>query len=797
MPIDLTRLKSLITCVDYAQRNSLPIHKPGDRCISPMRSDAINKTAFVVYDNFYYDFTTRTGGDVIDLSANLNHNGNRGEAIRELSQLCGLSDDNFNAKQWHTHIQNTCNLIQLWHESLTAEHREYFRSRNITDETINRLKIGYTGKGTQTEHTQSFAAHRYSFPYWKNNYICNWTTRSSKAEQNPKYLKSPNTSYTDTSAIWGLHTLSYSDKLPLVICEGTFDALSFEQEHYPVLATMGGGFTKDQLSELTAIARQFPYVLLAFDNDTAGQQFTLKLSKYLFSHKIPFQVLEIPKPHKDVSDYYSAAHLLPDKHIPGLINLSSQLSDKNDFKAFILDTARYTSKPELAELFTVAQEQHSFPAEWFAELRKLAFSPPSEDNIAKLIIKNHKLKYISQLGFYEYSKGYWQQRVDEIIQSYIAEELGYYRTGSRITSILKLVKADTITAEMFNQKPLFNFINGTLELTPPYNFRNHSPEDLCSMQVDYPYNPTSQCPQWLSFISSVSDSDPKREALLQEMSGYVLYSDCSLQKCFFLLGDGANGKSVLLDILSKIFGNKSISNVELSALVADFQRIQLLHSILNISSETKTDVKGAEAIFKQVVAGDMITACYKNKDFINFRSRSKLIFSCNEIIAVKDLTFGFERRMCFIKFMNKYLENPGKNNPHELPLDRDITEKLSKELSGIFNWAFDGYKTLRSLKSFTQTDDSDDLMQNFKETINPIVCFIDENPLEERISNADLYAIYRQWCYDAGHSPTSRTKFIQNFKKSIPKNYTEYRTNSERGFTIVNKNNTDSTVELL
>ena len=82
-----------------------------------------------------------------------------------------------------------------------------------------------------------------------------------------------------------MHTLNRtSSNLPLVICEGAFDALSYEQENYPILATMGGAFSKsnrEQLPVVISAAKQFPYVLLSFDTDESGRKFTLKLGKFV------------------------------------------------------------------------------------------------------------------------------------------------------------------------------------------------------------------------------------------------------------------------------------------------------------------------------------------------------------------------------------------------------------------------------------------------------------------------------------------------------------------------------------
>ncbi|MCB5496033.1 DUF5906 domain-containing protein, partial [Mediterraneibacter gnavus] len=86
-----------------------------------------------------------------------------------------------------------------------------------------------------------------------------------------------------------------------------------------------------------------------------------------------------------------------------------------------------------------------------------------------------------------------------------------------------------------------------------------------------------------------------------------------------------NGKSVYLNTIQRVFGGASnVSNVELTAFNDKFQLIYLMGKLINVSNETKTDSKGAETNFKSVVAGDPIQACYKGKDFIQFKPRCKL-----------------------------------------------------------------------------------------------------------------------------------------------------------------------------
>lgn len=307
---DIQQIKNRISVLDYAQKIGLSVRKDGDRCVSPLRAYADNKTAFLIKSDYWYDFVSGEGGDVIDLCALVDFSGDRGLAIEKLAEMAGVPNDsktpNYAAK-WREQTQKRVSLIQGWHEDLRPQDREYLHSRRIADETINRLRIGFTGMGTEVEvngeKKYNFAAGRICIPYYKNGYVVNYVARATEKDQKPKYLKLPINEYSENEP-WGLHTLNRKQEV-LYIAEGAFDALSLDQSGFSVLATMGGAFGKETLARVIAIAKNFKSVVLTFDNDEAGRKFTKTLGKILFDNDITISVADIPENYKDISDFYA------------------------------------------------------------------------------------------------------------------------------------------------------------------------------------------------------------------------------------------------------------------------------------------------------------------------------------------------------------------------------------------------------------------------------------------------------------------------------------------------------------
>ena len=772
--IDISQIKSRISCVEFAQRNSIPIRYSGDRCVSPFRSHAKNKTSFWCFDDHWTDFGSGQSGDVIDFAAYLLYSGDKGKAIRELAKLTGVEISSPATKEWVNYTQNLCAEIEYYHSKLTEDDRIYLHHRGITDATIDRVKLGRTDNG------------RLSFPYWKNGYICYYATRSMPGGAYPdsKYRKMPIDDYNDHT-IWGLHTIDRDpNRNLLIIAEGAFDALSFDQENYAVISAITGFFSKDQLPTALGIAKSFKQVFLVYDNDLntrAGEKFTEKMAKILTENRISCLIGTVPFPHKykDVSDYYADGNLLTDlidNAVDATTFLADKIADPEEFEKFARSVCRYLSAPQV-DVFFGKLNNDNFNADFIRTLSKECKKAPPDDLIAKEIISQHNLLYNPKISFFEYNGKCWDMKDDTEIEQYISKALGIYSTGPRLSSILRVIKSATVTDQLFNMNPVVNFINGTLELTeqePYYNFRDHSPTDLCTYCLDYPYMPDAVSNEWLEFIDTVTDNDGRRASFLQEFAGYILFPNNSLHKAAVLIGSGANGKSVYFNTLTNVFGFSNVQHIEASELADKFQLINLQSAMLDISEEVKNDITNSEAMIKKIVSGDTLSACHKGKPFINFKARTKLILSLNNYPKFSDKSDGITRRLSFVEFPLKFVEVP--KEPNERPIDRTLESTFAENshLSGIFNWVLDGYIMVRRCGYLTETYEHQTVLDEFKEDSDPTITFVRQLEINCRVSYANLYDMYKDWCDDNGYRPEpSRSalrsigKHIKSFRKDL------------------------------
>lgn len=777
---DIQAIKNSINCVAVAQRCGLPVNKAGDRTVSPLRAGAKNQSSFCVDEDFWYDFGAGRGGDCIDLWAELRCNGDRGRAIRELAQMVGVTDSrgSGDVAAWEEYTQNLCNQVAYWQTRLTEEDRHYLHGRGLTDSTIEALKFGRTEDG------------RLAIPYMKNGYVAYYCTRHLPGGRYPesKYRKQRKDGMCEHIA-WGLDSLTREGDT-LIVAEGAFDAISFWQAGYPVLSAITGNFSREQLPTLLSAAKRFKRVLIVYDNDDrthAGEKFTERTARILLQAKIPFVVGTVPKPYHDVSDYYAAGNdlsLIVSGAQEGVTYLIQTFTEFNDLERFCLNVSRHIKRTVLEELFSTIIKSERFNDRAVKALYKSCTTAPPENIVADEIMHDHQLIYINAIGFYEYGNGVWTKQPDGVVKGYADNAYGTFSTAQRVSAVCNLLKVRALQDVDFDRQPVWNFINGTLELDSG-TFREHNPNDYCSIQSLYPYNPDAQCPSWEQFINDVTAGDPRAAEILQFIPGYALFADCPHEKVFVLTGSGGNGKTRYLQALGQIFGEQNCSHVTPRGLLDKFQRIKLKDSIVNLAGEIKSDLCDAEEYIKMIASGEMQSACFKSQDFVDFIPRSKLVFACNGQLASGDTSEGLTRRLVIVDFKCRFVDRPDPNDPYQRQKNIHVFDTIQKEIDsgGVFNWVYAGYKMLKQVGYFTTTNDQEQLLHDFKRASNPVLLFYEEiNPSDPELTNKQLYEDYKIWCVTNGYRALNANWFHREFKVVAAHEYQPFCSNGVRGY---------------
>ncbi len=103
-------------------------------------------------------------------------------------------------------------------------------------------------------------------------------------------------------------------------------------------------------------------------------------------------------------------------------------------------------------------------------------------------------------------------------------------------------------------KVLINLQNGTFQITKDsQRIRDFSAKDFLTYILPFEYDESANCPIFQTFLYRVL---PEKELqhILAEFFGYIFTKGLKMEKALLLYGSGANGKSVVFDVINALLG---------------------------------------------------------------------------------------------------------------------------------------------------------------------------------------------------------------------------------------------------
>jgi len=346
-----------------------------------------------------------------------------------------------------------------------------------------------------------------------------------------------------------------------------------------------------------------------------------------------------------------------------------------------------------------------------------------------------KYKQMFCLGgdLYVYDNGIYQtgETASSDAKKFIYELATERELNISSNSVNKIIKricdTNTIAANDINQSLERIVVNNGILDTKNRILFAHSSEEIHINKIPIFYDPEAKImPEFEEFLKTVFKNVEWQIPIVQEMFGFCLYKEYFLEKFFFLVGDGGNGRSVLLNILTDFLGVNNISGLTLHEICKppDKHILVGLHGkFANICGETgNEDIKDIGNA-KRATGGDVIEARDLYKSWIKFYNHAKFFFSMNEPPVIHDNTRGRKRRMVILDFPVKFVA--GKNAKEKETLRAELIKPES--LSGILNWSLEGLDRLLKNRVFTGELSESKTAINYEKKSNPVKYFVQEH----------------------------------------------------------------------
>ncbi len=390
-------------------------------------------------------------------------------------------------------------------------------------------------------------------------------------------------------------------------------------------------------------------------------------------------------------------------------------------------------------------------------------------------VKEQNLDLARQADFiFAFNGAFWKQLDRETIKNFlgqVAERLSVHSLEAQHYKFRNELYNQFLSSAHFEPiqpQPgavLINLLNGTFEISKDsQTLREFRATDFLTYQLPFEYDEAATCPMFQKYLDEVLPEE-ELQHIIAEYFGYVFTKGLKMEKALLLYGFGANGKSVIFDIMNALLGEENISNFSLSNLLEEHNRALIAYKLLNYGSEINATKTRDE--FKNLVSTEPIQARLKYGNSFTMKNYAKLAFNCNELPKDFDHSNAYFRRLLIIPFRVTIPEHKQ---------DKTLAGKIiQKELAGVFNWIIDGLKRLLKTEKFTESQTVTDTLETYKRESDSVACFIAENsytPSQYEVGATnyfllrDLYPNYRSFCSDDGASALKKS----NFKRRLEAN---------------------------
>lgn len=288
----------------------------------------------------------------------------------------------------------------------------------------------------------------------------------------------------------------------------------------------------------------------------------------------------------------------------------------------------------------------------------------------------------------------------------------------------------------------------------------HSLGFFTQNSLPFEYDQNATCPVWMGFLNSVWENDRQSIECLQEIFGYIISGDTRQQKFFNIIGPRRSGKGTINKVLVALLGQHNTVAPELGELCDNFGLQPWLGKLLASFTDARAPERNRSAVVSQllrIVGGDTVTVNRKNKESWNGYLPTRIVIYSNEVLQLTENSNALTGRMIVLKMTKSFYDQE----------DTELSFKLSKELSGIFNWALQGLqRRLDRGGHFIQPDTGRSLVELMTELGNPIGSFVDDALIFDpkgKVSKDDVFTCYKRWALKKSLPPGTELAFKRRF----------------------------------
>lgn len=277
------------------------------KCLNPAHPDKSPSMSYDKKRNKAHCFSCGADYDTLDIIGIDYGIADNGEIFKKAYELFGIDGGQRATERTHNSI-HTYTQPPEQEVDYTAFYREahqhiketdYPQRRGLSEETATRFMLGYIENWRHPKAPNAPPSPRLIIPTSPQSYLAR-DTRAELTEEQEKYSKSK----VGAVRIFNSKALKTADR-PIFITEGELDALSIIEVGGEAIAT-GSTANRRALLELLKSQKPTQPLIIALDNDEAGDKAAQELAEGLRGLNIPFYRFNPYGEHKDANEALQA-----------------------------------------------------------------------------------------------------------------------------------------------------------------------------------------------------------------------------------------------------------------------------------------------------------------------------------------------------------------------------------------------------------------------------------------------------------------------------------------------------------
>jgi len=342
---------------------------------------------------------------------------------------------------------------------------------------------------------------------------------------------------------------------------------------------------------------------------------------------------------------------------------------------------------------------------------------------------------------------------DNVLDNELAKWALKSETAARISAMIGEAQPYLCVnvAEFDTKHDYLNIANGIVDLRSG-DVVPHDKTWRFTKYIDIAYDPNADRSVIDAFMTTITAGDVELSQYIKRAAGYSMTGRTDEHCLFFAYGNGKNGKSTFMNMLSMVMGDyatttsvEALLDVKASGEGASPYMARLPGKRLAMAQEMPEGRRMNESLVKSITGGDRIATRGLYKDVFEFTPTHTLWVSGNHKPRIAGTDDGIWRRLRILPFTIVIPDAQRRDS-------RVIEAEFYNHRAGILRWLIEGAKMWYKIGLGT-CKAVDTATTEYRGEEDAVARFIAERcdlGLTKSVSKALLYAAWREWTEDEG-----------------------------------------------